>query len=118
MKPACETFTVCPAIVSVPLRAVVDVFAATLNVTAPLPLVLGPPPAVTVIQVALLVALHEHPVGMVTEITREPAAESNDSDVDDSDDVQGDAACVTVSNCPPIAIVPVLIAPDGLAVTR
>ena len=55
---------------------------------------------------------------MVTEITREPAAESNDSDVDDSDDVQGDAACVTVSSSPPIAIVPVLVAPAGLAATR
>ena len=55
---------------------------------------------------------------MVTEITREPAAASNDSDVDDSDDVQGDAACVTVSSSPPIAIVPVLVAPDGLAATR
>ena len=58
MTPACDTFSVCPAIVSVPLRAVVDVFAVTLNVTAPPPEVFGPPPAVTVIHVALLVALH------------------------------------------------------------
>ena len=58
VTPACDTLSVCPAIVNVPLRAVVDVLAATLKVTAPPPEVFGPPPAVTVIHVALLVALH------------------------------------------------------------
>ena len=51
-------------------------------------------------------------------MTREPADESNDSDVDDSDEVHGAAAWVTVSNSPPMAIVPVLVAPAGLAATR
>jgi hypothetical protein len=56
--PACVTVSVIPAIVRVPVRGVVDVFAATLNVTPPLPDVFGPPPAVTVIHEALLVAPH------------------------------------------------------------
>lgn len=56
--PAWETVSVSPAIVSVPVRGVVEVFAATLNVTPPLPEEFGPPPAVTVIHDALLVAPH------------------------------------------------------------
>jgi hypothetical protein len=55
---------VLPAIVSVPLRGVVAVFAATLNVTEPLPDPLEP--AVTVIQLALLVAVHPHPAVAAT----------------------------------------------------
>ena len=47
-----------------------------------------------------------------------PPADWNDSEVDDSEDVQGAAACVTVSCCAPIAIVPVLVVPAGLAATR
>jgi hypothetical protein len=55
---------VLPAIVSVPLRGVVAVFAATLNATDPLPDPLEP--AVTVIQLALLVAVHPHPAVAAT----------------------------------------------------
>jgi hypothetical protein len=58
VTPACETVSVSPAIVSVPVRGVVVVFAATLKVTAPLPDEFGPAPAVMVIHVALSVALH------------------------------------------------------------
>jgi hypothetical protein len=58
VTPDCVTVSVRPAIVSVPVRGVVEVFAVTLNVTPPLPDVFGPPPAVTVIHGALLVAPH------------------------------------------------------------
>jgi hypothetical protein len=87
--PVCVTVKVCPAIVSVPVRDDVDGLAATANVTAPLPLVFGPAPAVTEIQETLLVALHEQPTGMVTDTTRVLAAESTVVDVDDSTAVQG-----------------------------
>ena len=92
MTPDCETVRVRPAIVSVPVRGVVDVFAATLNVTPPLPDEFGPAPAVTVIHDALLEALHWHPVGIVTETTRVPPAGPSDSAVEESDAVQGAAA--------------------------
>ena len=55
---------------------------------------------------------------MVTVTTRVPPADWNDSEVDESDEVQGAAACVTVSCCAPIAIVPVRVVPAGLAATR
>jgi hypothetical protein len=57
------TVTVRPATVSVPVRDVV--VAATVKVTAPIPDPLAP--AVTVIQPALLVAVHEQLVPEVTE---------------------------------------------------
>ena len=46
---------VCPAIVSVPVRGLVEVFAATVYATVPFPVPL--PPLVTVIQDALLEAV-------------------------------------------------------------
>ena len=64
--PACVTVTVCPAIVSVPVRVPDVVFASTLYVTVPLPVPLPPP--VTVIQpVLLLTALQAHPLVVVTD---------------------------------------------------
>ena len=90
--PACVTLNVKPAIVSVPVREEFDVFAATLNVTAPLPVVFGPAPAVTVIQDALLVADHEQSVGIVTDTTRVPPVAVSDSLVGESEAVQGAAA--------------------------
>jgi hypothetical protein len=54
----------------------------------------------------------------VTETTRDPAAEPNDSDVDESEAVHGAAACVTVRSRPPIARVPVRVVPAGFAATR
>lgn len=64
---ACVTETTCPAIMMVPVRCVVVVFGATLNVTVPLPVPLALP--VIVIQLALLYELHAQPapVVMVTE---------------------------------------------------
>ena len=65
-----------PAIVNVPLRLEVDVFAATLKATLP-----GPepdPPLVTVIQDVLLPAVHAQPAPAVTELAPEPPAAVND----------------------------------------
>ena len=64
------TEKVCPAIVSVPLRGVVSGFAAALNATVPLPLPVAP--IVTVSQEALLMPVHEQPVGAVTVVDPVP----------------------------------------------
>jgi hypothetical protein len=60
----------------VPVRGVVVVLAATLKVTVPLPEPLAP--AVTVSQVALLVAVHAHPLDVVT--VNEPVPPSDSTD--------------------------------------
>jgi hypothetical protein len=73
--PACVTLKVVPAIVSVPDRFVVAVFAATLNDAVPLPVPLAPP--VTVIHDALLAAVHAHPAPAVTVLLPVPAAAGN-----------------------------------------
>jgi hypothetical protein len=111
------TLTVCPEIVRDPVRDVVLVLAATWKVTLPLPEVLGPAPDVTVIHGELLAPVHEQPTGIVTDTLRVPPVLGNDSEVDDSVDVQADAACVTLSSCPPMAIVPLRVVPFGLALT-
>ena len=77
---------------TVPVLEDVVVFAAMLKVTAPLPFVLGPPPAVTVIHVALLVADQEQAVGIVTDTTRVAADAVIESLVEDNVAVQGAAA--------------------------
>ena len=56
--PDCVTVNVCPAIVIVPV-VVAPVFGATEKATVPLPLPLAP--VVTVIQEALLTAVHSQP---------------------------------------------------------
>jgi hypothetical protein len=71
VAPPCVTANVRPAIVSVPLREIVLVFAATLNPAGPLPLPLG---LVTVIQGALLVAVQPQPVVVVTVVDPVPPA--------------------------------------------
>jgi hypothetical protein len=60
-----------PAIISVPLRCTVPVFAATLKPAWPVPLPLG---VMTVIQVTLLVAVHPQPVVVVTVVDPVPPA--------------------------------------------
>jgi hypothetical protein len=95
----------------------VELFAATLNVTPP-SLVLGPLPVLIVIHWALLAAVHWQPVGIVTETTRVPPADVNDSVVDDSEAVHGAAACVIVSSLPAIAMVPVRELPATFGSTR
>ena len=62
--PASVTVKVLPAIVTVPVRELVVVLAATLTCTVPLPL--PDVPDVTVIQDALLVDVHAQPAVAVT----------------------------------------------------
>src|SRR5690349_12499774 len=67
---ACVTVKVAPAIVSVPVRLDATVFAATLKPTVPLPDPVAP--LVTVIQEALLAAVHAQPVATVTPLLPVP----------------------------------------------
>ena len=62
--PACVTVNVVPAMVSVPVREVPAVFAATEYVVDPVPLPVDP--AVIVSHAALLVDVHAQPVAAVT----------------------------------------------------
>jgi hypothetical protein len=66
----CVTVTNVPAIISVPVRDGPDV-GATLNVSVPGP---APAAAATVIQSALLAAVHGHPAPAVTVTTCDPPA--------------------------------------------
>ena len=61
-----------PATVSVPVRGVVTVFAATLKPTVPFPVPLLP--LVIVIQLALLVAVQVQLLDVVTAVVDEPPA--------------------------------------------
>ena len=72
------TVNVCPAIVSVPLRSAPG-FGAMPNVTLPSPLPVAPD--VTVIQGALLVAVHAHPEPLVTADDPGPPPDAIDCDV-------------------------------------
>jgi len=83
----CVIVTVWPATVSVPVREVVPVFAATLYVTVPLPVPLAP--AVTVIQDALLVAVHAQPAVAVTVTVADPPLAAGLADVGDAEYAQG-----------------------------
>jgi hypothetical protein len=81
---ACVTENVWPAIVIVPVRALVFGFDDALNVTVPLPLPLAPP--VTVSQdVLLLTAVHAHPVAAVTPTLPVAAPAPTDCPVELSD---------------------------------
>ena len=73
---ACVTVNVAPAIVSVPVRVVVAVLAATLKDVVPLPKPIAPP--VTVIHDALLAADHAQPRPAVTVLLPVPPAAVND----------------------------------------
>jgi hypothetical protein len=68
--PASVTVKVLPAIVTVPVRELLVLLAATLICTVPLP---DPePPDVTVIHDALLVAVRLHPLVAVTAMLTDP----------------------------------------------
>ena len=94
---------VLPPIVSVPVRGVVAVFAATLYVIEPLPLPVAP--AVTVIQASLLVAVQAQPPAAVTVTVPVPAAEVGLADAGEMVGVQGAPAWVIVKVLPPIVSV-------------
>ena len=84
--PLCVTVKVRPAIVSVALRAAVDVLGAASNVTLPAPL--PDAPDVTVSQAALLDALQEQPVGASTVTLPDPPSLENAAPVAPSANVQ------------------------------
>jgi hypothetical protein len=113
------TVKVWPPMVTVPLRAP-PVFAATFNVTVPLPLPVAP--LVTVIHVALLVAGRAHPLGAVT-VTLTPVvpAAGTAADVGCSDTVHVGVpagACWIVTDSSPTVIVPVRPVPELLATVK
>ena len=64
-------------------------------------------PALTVIQVAALVAVHAQPVAAVTATVPVLAVAVTLADAGEIVGVQGAAACVTVNVLPPIVSVPV-----------
>jgi hypothetical protein len=70
------TVKVWPPAVIVPVRCAVVEFAATLNVTVPVPDPVAPP--VTVIQATLLVAVQPQPLEVVTEKDPLPPAAVTD----------------------------------------
>jgi hypothetical protein len=77
--PSWVTVNVCPAIVSVPVRAD-PVFAAALKVTDPLPL---PDAALVIVsQFALALAVHAHPLAVVTATVPVPPAAPTDWPLD------------------------------------
>jgi hypothetical protein len=73
---ACVTVNVRPAIERVPERCAVLGLGATLKLTEPLPDPVAP--EVTVIHVAPLTAVHEHPVWVVTAVDTLPPAAGTD----------------------------------------
>jgi hypothetical protein len=70
-----------------------------------------------VIQAALLVAVHEQLVPLVTLTDPEPPVAGTDPEVDPSVKAHGAAACVMVNVCPPIVMVPVRGAAVAFAAT-
>jgi len=112
---ACVTVNVAPAIVSVPVRLEATGFAAMSNVAEPLPDPVAPP--VSVIQAALLAAVHAQPVARVTVLLPLPPAAENDCVVGEIDAVHGAAACVTVNVAPAIVSVPVRLDATVFAAT-
>jgi hypothetical protein len=113
--PAWVTVTVWPAIVNVPVRGVLAVFAAIDSDTVPVPLPVAPP--VTVIHGSALAAVHEQPATEVTEMLPGEALAATDKLVDDSVNVHAGAACVTPKARPPTVIVAERAAVVELAAT-
>ena len=64
-------------------------------------------PALMLIHVALLVAVHAQPVAAVTVTAPAPAADVRSAEAGEIVGAQGAAACVTVNVLPPIVSVPV-----------
>ncbi len=112
---ACVTVNVAPAIVNVPVRLEAAVLAATLNATVPSPDPDAPP--VTVIQAALLVAVHAQPVAAVTVLLPVPADAANAWPVGEIEGEHEAAACVTVNVAPAMVSVPVRVDATVFAAT-
>lgn len=95
---SCVTFTVWPAIVSVPVRCP-PVFAAKASDTVPLPVPLAP--LVIVTHEAALAAVHSHEVPDMTRRLPFDAVAGTARLVDESVNAQAGAACVTPKVRPP-----------------
>src|SRR5205085_1482769 len=105
----------CPATANVPTLAT-PVFAATLNVTAPLPTPLAPD--AMVIHALLLVDVQVHPEADATlTVVPAPPAASTDWPVGLIEDEQP-AVCVTVNVCPATVSVPVRAALEFVATLK
>lgn len=85
--PLCVTVKVEPAMVRVPVRLVVPVFAATLKPAVPGPTTEAP--EVTVIHEALLTEVHAHPEATVTVLLLEPAVAAADQLAGEMEGVHG-----------------------------
>ena len=107
---------VVPAIESVPVRVDVPVFPATVKATLPEPEPAAP--AMTVIQAALLLAVHAHPAPAVTMLLPVPPSAPKAWLPGDAEYVQAAAACVTVNVAPAIVSVPVRLVVEVLAATE
>ena len=90
----CVTVKLWPATVSVAVRLFEELFAPTLKVTVALPVPLDP--AVTVTQLAPLVAVHPQPVIVVTATLPVPPAPANACVDGEMLNVQLAPGCVTV----------------------
>jgi hypothetical protein len=98
------TVTVCAAIVSVPVRGLVDVLPAIVYATVPL--VVPDAPLVTVIHDVLLTPVQLHPLVVVTPVVNGPPPAVAVCVVEDNVKLHV-PLCVTVSVCPAIVSVPV-----------
>jgi hypothetical protein len=104
-----------PAIVTVPVRFVDAVLAATFNETVPLPL--PDAPDVTAIHESLLTAVHAHDVVAVTVTLAAPPADVADRPVGAMLKEHAAAACVTVNEWPPAVMAALRLTPAVLAAT-
>jgi hypothetical protein len=111
--PACVTVKVCPAMVTFAERVDVEVLAATLYPTEPLPVPLVP--LVIVIQDTGLEAVHVHAAGSVTATVPCAPPEPTEALTGAIVAVQTTPACVTVNVSLPIVSVPVRLARVGFA---
>jgi hypothetical protein len=87
------------------VRCAVLVLGATVKLTEPLPEPVAP--AVTVIHVALLTAVQEHPVVVVTVVDPLAPAAGTDWLEGEIENVHPTPACVTVNVWPAIVAMPV-----------
>src|SRR6187551_2196096 len=100
--------------VIVPVRVLSVVLSSTAKPTVPSPDPLAP--AVTVIQLALLTAVHEQPFSVVTPTVPVEDDSGNETLGADNVNVHAAPACVTVYVCPATVIEPVRVAGVPLAV--
>jgi hypothetical protein len=113
----CVTVNVFPAIVIVPVRVLPVEFAVTEYPAVPFPLALAP--EVTVIQLALLVAVQLQALPAVTDTVPVSAPEPCVRLVGEIAYVEAQSGgCVTVNVFPAIVIVPVRVLPVEFAVTE